>query len=166
MQYLKDKQGTYQGVLKDPPLPVDHKDVEDLLGSNLIHKPLYGMRMSEFPDCCGIKVLNHFENFPSMIACGTKTSEAQLSACVYTIDKLFMTNNILKTDNYNATLPIGKKYVLVAINKDQASGIGALLVDYFGFVRLEDDFLNYGESDNITILGLRFSDLSPGGNVL
>jgi len=162
-QYLRDKVGTYQGLLKE--LSVNPKAADKALTAqhNAYRIPFMDVRLTQIPSCCGVHVLHGFgDNADSRLSDITDKSLIDLG--IYKLYKILEKNNKLITPSYSHTA-IGKKYVLAAVNMKQQN-VGQLLVDYFGFIRLEDDFMNIGESPNITLLGLRFSKWSPGKNII
>lgn len=125
-------------LLKQPPLSKMNAKVQ-----TVINHPHFmsGFQTYLFPNCCGIKVLGDFEAYPSVfypkypdnVAFKPAiTNKVVISAAVWRIKEMI-----------DRQLSVKKAYLLVALNgQEMKTNIHCILMDYFGFQRLEDDFLN------------------------
>lgn len=148
---------------KEPPLDNKNASVIAILKAQ---KFLHGLRIDSFPKCCAISIIHSFEFYDQFTwnifneqgqwlepaerhILPKYSKDAVLSAAVYRIKD--------KIDDF--IIHAKPTYLLAAFNQIEIkSGIRDVLVDYFGFVRLENDFVNYpyqvGQYSRICLLGL------------
>ena len=162
-----DDRHIYKGeLLKQPPLPRNHRKVASMLRS-----PFYSQRalpslcVVPFGECCGIRILEGFKHWQihdEELKADGRISDVNLSANIYRIKIILDKKLELRSDISLGNQ--GKPYLIAALNEEQMQqGIHCVLQDYFGFARLEDDFKNIGRayvSPRICIMGLCLSSFS------
>lgn len=169
------RKGCYAGLLKEPPLPRDHEKVEALLakrGSYVRSSPFFDQLSLSITFCCGIYALKGLKYWVPGESIERQdkpaVSDVVFSANIYTIlDKLKENNTInwYGPEESSKRYPSGRKYVLTTLSEHmmkEPHSLHHVLTEYFGFQRLEDDFMNWGRtggsrSDRVCLMGLGFS---------
>jgi hypothetical protein len=163
MTYKYTKEGTYQGLLKQPPVTKDHADL-------LPYKSYTaGLTRIWYHNGCAVENIRwegpeEIGRFPAFQAYEPRNA-AKLSAYVYRIHELLTTlQPITNSDGYHQHNVDGKgkyhypRFVTVALNDYQLKGEwDRVLTEYFGFVQLAPLFSNeesYGDTSRIGLFGI------------
>lgn len=163
MPFKYTREGTYKGLLKQPPYAKDAPELAPFKGYTSSMKRMW------FHNGCAVEHLRwegveEIGRFPSFNADEPRNA-AQLSAYVHHIHELLTTlQPIQNSDGYHAHQgEQGRKYhyprfVTVALNNYQLQGgWDKVLKEYFGFAQLVPFFSNedsYGDSSRIGLFGL------------
>jgi hypothetical protein len=149
------------------PLPMDPKDTEVQKLYNSVLCQHFGVYPSsiEFQGCCGMRIISgfpfkHYANVDAM-TWGEK-QQLQLKICkpfdpVYTTAAILVIEKRFMLDK-GVTGKLG--YYTCTLNELQIKqGWDAILINYFGFKRLDDDFHNVNNEQNtsrVCFLGKHF----------
>ena len=169
------RKGCYAGLLKEPPMPRNHKEVAATLSKRGDYSGIgpFSVQLDLGTTFCwGILALKGLKYWVPNESIEWKdhpaVSDVVFSANIYAILDKLEENNTVKwvegaTDRKE--VPCGRKYVLTTLSEHMMKkphSLHHVLTEYFGFQRLEDDFMNWGRtggsrSDRVCLMGLGFS---------